>query len=452
MQNQILWIMMLSSFLTPFTSSALTLSLPDIGQAYQATPNELGWVIEIFLLTSIIFLLPMGKLADRLGKRRIFLWGMSLFTVSSLAVALAPGMDGLLFFRAVQGIGAAMIYATSMSILTLVSPPDKRGRAIGWNVSMVYVGLALGPVLGGLLNYYLGWRSIFWFITAVGLVTVLAIMRFLRQEWIEEKASGRDGLGALLYGLAMVLMMYGLSELLNQSYAWICLAVGCVIFAGFLFHELQITQAILPIRLLLENREFSLSNLTAMLNYSATFAISFLLSIYLQSVLGLSSREAGLMLLVQPVMMAALSPQTGKLSDHHSAAKLSSMGMGIIAIGLLGFTLTVYLRSLWLLIPVLLIVGTGFAFFAAPNNNAIMSSVPKKYYGLASSMLSTVRLVGQVLSIAIVTLLLSIDWSWLEATDRVVRNIELSFLMFTVLCIIGIVPSLSRKKHPSEKN
>ncbi|MBP8597747.1 MAG: MFS transporter [Selenomonas sp.] len=450
MQNQILWIMMLSSFLTPFTGSALILSLPEIGQAYQASPNELGWVIEIFLLTSIVFLLPMGKLADRLGKRRIFLWGMIIFTVSSLAVVFAPGMTGLLFCRAIQGIGAAMIYATTMSILTLVCPPAQRGQAIGWNVSMVYVGLALGPVIGGLLNYYLGWRSIFWFITALGLATILAVLRFLRQEWIEETQARRDGLGAFLYGLAMILMMYGLSELLNQSYAILSLAAGCVIFVGFLFHELKVPQAILPIRLLMENREFSLSNLTAMLNYSSTFTISFLLSIYLQSILGLSSREAGLLLLIQPVMMAALSPQAGKLSDRHSTAKLTLLGMGIITFGLIGFTLTVHLRSLWLLIPALVIVGIGFAFFAAPNNNAIMSSVPKKYYGLAASMLSTVRLVGQVVSIAIVTLLLSIDWSWLAETDSIVRNIELSFLVFTVLSVIGIIPSLSRKKRHSE--
>lgn len=450
MQNQILWIMMLSSFLTPFTGSALILSLPEIGQAYQASPNELGWVIEIFLLTSIVFLLPMGKLADRLGKRRIFLWGMIIFTVSSLAVVFAPGMTGLLFCRAIQGIGAAMIYATTMSILTLVCPPAQRGQAIGWNVSMVYVGLALGPVIGGLLNYYLGWRSIFWFITALGLATILAVLRFLRQEWIEETQARRDGLGAFLYGLAMILMMYGLSELLNQSYASLSLAAGCVIFVIFLFHELKVPQAILPIRLLMDNREFSLSNLTAMLNYSSTFTISFLLSIYLQSILGLSSREAGLLLLVQPVMMAALSPQAGKLSDRHSAAKLTLLGMGIITFGLIGFTLTVHLRSLWLLIPALVIVGIGFAFFAAPNNNAIMSSVPKKYYGLAASMLSTVRLVGQVVSIAIVTLLLSIDWSWLAETDSIVRNIELSFLVFTVLSVIGIIPSLSRKKRHSE--
>ena len=450
MQNQILWIMMLSSFLTPFTGSALILSLPEIGQAYQASPNELGWVIEIFLLTSIVFLLPMGKLADRLGKRRIFLWGMIIFTVSSLAVVFAPGMIGLLICRAIQGIGAAMIYATTMSILTLVCPPAQRGQAIGWNVSMVYVGLALGPVIGGLLNYYLGWRSIFWFITALGLATILAVLRFLRQEWIEETQARRDGLGAFLYGLAMILMMYGLSELLNQSYAILSLAAGCVIFVGFLFHELKVPQAILPIRLLMENREFSLSNLTAMLNYSSTFTISFLLSIYLQSILGLSSREAGLLLLIQPVMMAALSPQAGKLSDRHSAAKLTLLGMGIITFGLLGFTLTVHLRSLWLLIPALVIVGIGFAFFAAPNNNAIMSSVPKKYYGLAASMLSTVRLVGQVVGIAIVTLLLSIDWSWLAEIDSIVRNIELSFLVFTVLSVIGIIPSLSRKKQHSE--
>ncbi|XOQ26552.1 MAG: Spectinomycin tetracycline efflux pump [Mitsuokella multacida] len=446
-RNKILFIMMMSSFVTPFTSSALTLSLPDIGKAYHASANELGWVLEIFLLVSIVFLLPMGKLADRLGKRRIFFWGTVLFTISSFLCIFTPNMPLLLAARGLQGVAAAMLYATNMSIVALVFPPEKRGWALGWMVSMVYVGLACGPVLGGLLNYYAGWQSIFIFITLACLSCVLATQQYLHEEWLAKDATGVDGKGAVLYGIAMVLAMFGLSELANLSWAWGALLGGLFVFGFFVRHELQAKDPILPLYILSGNREFSLSNLAAMINYSATFGISFLLSIYLQSVLGLSSREAGFMMLIQPIVMAMLSPVTGKLSDQYAPGKLASLGMGVTALGLLGMVITVHLRSLWLVVPVVMVIGVGFALFAAPNNNAIMSSVPKKYYSLATSMLGTVRLVGQVTSVAIVTMILSLSWSFLMPSDELLRNIELSFIVFTILCAAGIVPSAARSKN-----
>lgn len=444
-RSKILFIMMMSSFVTPFTSSALTLSLPDIGSAYAASANELGWVLEIFLLVSIVFLLPMGKLADRLGKRRIFFWGTILFTVSSFLCIFTPDMTFLLAARGLQGLAAAMLYATNMSIVALVFPPEKRGWALGWMVSMVYVGLACGPVLGGLLNYYAGWQSIFVFITLACLACVLATKYYLHEEWLAQNATGVDAKGAVLYGIAMVLAMFGLSELANLSWAWGVLLGGLFVFGFFVHHELGSKDPILPLYILSGNREFSLSNLAAMINYSATFGISFLLSIYLQSILGLSSREAGFMMLIQPIVMAMLSPVTGKLSDKHAPGKLASLGMGVTALGLLGLVFAVHLRSLWLVVPVVMVIGVGFALFAAPNNNAIMGSVPKKYYSLATSMLGTVRLVGQVTSVAIVTMLLSLDWNFLTPSDELLRNIEISFIVFTILCTIGVVPSAARK-------
>lgn len=421
--------MMMSSFVTPFTSSALTLSLPDIGRDYGASANELGWVLEIFLLASIVCLLPMGKLADRFGKRRVFLWGTVFFTLSSALCIVTPDMGFLLAARALQGVAAAMLYATNMSIVALSFPPEQRGRALGWMVSMVYVGLACGPVLGGLLNYYAGWQSIFVFITAACLACVVMTGLYLHQEWREEEVQGVDGRGALLYGLAMILAMFGLSELAELAWGWLALVLGLVLLIAFVRHEMKAQDPILPVHIFVENREFSLSNLTAMINYSATFAISFLMSIYLQSVLGLSSREAGLVMLIQPIVMAVLSP---------------TAGMAITALGILGFVAVVHLESLWLVVPVVIVIGVGFALFAAPNNNAIMGAVPKRYYSLATSMIGTVRLVGQVISVAIVTMVLSFEWSGLLEMQELVRNIEISFVVFTVLCIIGILPSVAR--------
>ena len=446
-RNKILFTMMMSSFVTPFTSSALTLSLPDIGQDYGASANELGRVLEIFLLASIVCLLPMGKLADHFGKRCIFFWGTVLFTVSSALCIVTPNMGLLLAARTLQGVAAALLYATNMSIVALIFPPEQRGRALGWMVSMVYVGLACGPVLGGLLNYYAGWQSIFVFITLACLACVVLTRRCLHQEWREENGKSVDGRGALLYGLAMVLAMFGLSELAELSWGWVALALGLLTFTLFVRHEMNTEDAILPVRILVENREFSLSNLTSMINYSATFAISFLLSVYLQSVLQLTSREAGFMMLIQPIIMALLSPTAGKLSDRHSPTKIATIGMAITAIGILGLAAAVCIESLWLVVPVVMVIGIGFALFAAPNNNAIMGAVPKCQYSLATSMLGTVRLIGQVISVAIVTMILSLDWDSLAHGEELVRNIDISFVVFTVLCLIGILPSAARRRN-----
>ena len=244
-------------------------------------------------------------------------------------------------------------------------------------------------------------------------------------------------------------VMFGLSELMSSPLALPALLLGLVFFALFLRRELALGEsALLPLHLFRTNRAFTLSSLTAMLNYSATFALTFLLSLYLQNLLGFTSREAGTVLLVQPVVMALLSPQTGRLSDKYSAALLTSVGMGIIAAGLVLLIPVLSHASLPLLALLLVLIGAGFALFGAPNNNAIMSAVPPRYYSLASSMLGTVRLVGQVLSCAIVTLLLSLRWD-APAEESLLHSIELSFVVFAVLCVLGIVPSLARRAAKS---
>ena len=443
-KNKVLFIVMITAFLTPFTSSALTLSLPSMGQDFGAAASELGWVLEIFLLASIVSLLPMGHLADRFGKRRVLLLGAALFTAASLAAAFAPNLAALLVLRCLQGLGAAMMFATNLSILTLVFPKEERGRAMGWNVALIYVGLALGPVIGGVLNYYLGWRSIFFVIAFVGAVSVLSIHSFLRQEWREVAEASHDFIGTALYGGAVVLTMYGLSELVHVPVAAGALLVGLVLFAVFLWRERRLDAPLFPLRLFAESRAFSLSTLAALLNYCATFAMSFLLSIYLQSVLGISSREAGLLLLLQPVIMAAFSPHMGRLSDRYPPARIASIGMGIIAVGLFALAAIVHLRLTLPVVPAIALVGAGFACFAAPNNNAIMSAVPKRDYSLASSMLVTARHVGQVLSVALVTALLSVDWGISSACGALARNITIALLVMAVLCLVGIAPSVAR--------
>ncbi|MCR5439211.1 MAG: MFS transporter [Selenomonas sp.] len=395
--RHILAVVMMASFLTPFSGSALILSLPGMGREFQVGAETLSWVIEIYLITSLAFLLPMGRAADRWGKVLVFELGNFLFMLFSFLPVLFDSFALLLLARGLQGLGSSMIFATSTSILADAYPGKNRGKAMGWMVSVVYAGLSFGPVIGGFMNDGLGWRSLFWFM-------------------------------AFYAGLVLLVALRGL---------------------GPKGHQPRAPQGAMPkisLRLFTENREFSLSCLTAMLNYSATFAISFLLSLYLQSVLGISAKMTGFILLTQPVIMMVLSPLTGALSDHKPASLLCSIGMGLITLGLLVLAVLVGNQALWPVIPSIMGIGVGFAFFAAPNNNAIMSSLPREYYNMASSLLSTMRMSGQVLSMALVTVILSLNWPELSPGELLTRNIVISFGFFSVLCFAGVIPSLLRGK------
>lgn len=184
-ENTILAVVMMVSFINPFTSSALTTALPGIGTAYGATDAQLSWVIELFLISSTVTIMPISKIADRIGKRHVFLFGVSLFCVSSLAVYFVTSLYGLFLLRILQGLGSASIFATSMAIVSLVTPPERRGRAMGFTIAAVYCGLSFGPVLGGFFSYYLGWKTIFYFIAIICAVAwLIALYSMKKEEWI----------------------------------------------------------------------------------------------------------------------------------------------------------------------------------------------------------------------------------------------------------------------------
>ena len=445
MEYRILFTIMLTSFLTPFTGSALNLALPSLGAEYGASPAALGWVLGSFLLAAIVVLLPFGKLADRYGKRRFFIMGNGIFALTSFLAIFAPSLPWLIAARAAQGLGSAMTFATSMSILTLVIPKERRGWAMGWNVAVVYTGLTLGPAVGGFLNHYYGWQSIFILLTILGALAFGTARHTLQDEWYADSSPDWDKKGALLYGGAIMLIIYGLSQLLSQPAAPLLLIGGLLLFGVFLRYELRTENPLLPVNLLFSNRPFSMSCLAALLNYCATFATSLLLSLYLQAILGLTSHSAGIILLAQPIIMATLSPIMGRLSDKYAPTKLAALGQSVITAGLIGFALTVHTLSLYLLIPMLMITGTGFALFAAPNNNAIMSSVEKQHYGLATSLLSTTRLFGQVLSVAMMNLILSLSWHGLAPQAALLQNLEIALLIFALCAGLGVIPAKVRK-------
>lgn len=439
---------MTASFMTPFMGSAVNLAIPSIGKEFPSNTLLLSWVVTSYILASATFLLPFGRLADIVGRKKVFLVGISVFSLSSLFCGLAWSIDVLIVFRVFQGVGSAMIFGTSMAILTSVFSPQERGRVLGINVAVVYIGLSLGPVLGGFMTYNFGWQSIFYLIFVVGVLIVPFTVLKLEGEWLGSEGEKYDIIGAVLYSVSLVMLMYGVSSISNSAWAGYIAAVGLFLMILFVWYEFRVEQPVLNIRLFRKNTAFTFSNLAALINYSATFAVGFLLSLILQVVMGYNSQTAGLILLSQPVMMAILSPFAGKLSDRVEPRIVSSWGMALTTLGLIVFSLITINTPIWLVIVNLCLLGTGFALFSSPNSNAVMSSVEKRFYGVASATLGTMRLTGQAVSMAIVTLILvyyvgNVGLSPLYS-ELLISSARLAFIVFSVLCFVGIFASLAR--------
>lgn len=438
----------MASFLTPFMGSAINLAIPSIGQQFNSSAIILSWVVTGYLLSSAAFLVPFGRLADIVGRKRIFLAGIMMFSVTSLICGLAWSAESLIIFRVLQGVASSMIFGTSMAMLTSVYPPQERGRVLGINVATVYVGLSLGPVLGGVLNHNLGWQSIFFLMFLIGMAVVVFTAFKLKGEWAGAHGEKFDLTGAALYVVGLVTFMYGMSSVPSHDWGIYVLAAGVAILALFIKYEISVDYPVLNMRLFTGNATFAFSNLAALINYSATFALGFILSLHLQVVLGYNSQAAGLVLLSQPVIMALLSPFAGRLSDRVEPRVVSSLGMALTTTGLLVFCFLSKEMPIWLIIFNLGVLGTGFALFSSPNSNAVMGSVEKRFYGVASSTLGTMRLVGQAVSMAVVTLVVALYIGNVELgranPEMLVKGSRTAFIIFTALCFAGVFASLKR--------
>ncbi len=437
----------LASFLAPFMGSAVNIALPAIGRRFGADAVTLGWVATAYLLAAAVFLLPFGRLADIHGRKKIFVIGVILYTVSSLFTSLAPSILALIGFRVLQGFGAAMIFGTAIAILTSVFPPGERGKALGINTAAVYLGLSLGPVLGGWLTQQFGWRSIFLFNIPLGLTIIVLVLGKLKGEWAESRGESFDLGGSVFYGLALVGIMLGFSRL--PHLLGICLLLGgLALVCGFVGWENRVASPVLNLGLFRTSRVFAFSNLAALINYSATFAVGFFLSLFLQYLKGMSPQSAGLILIAQPIVMTVFSPLAGRASDRIEPRVVASIGMAMSSVGLLSLALLRPGSSLGFVIGSLGLLGFGFALFSSPNTNAVMSSVEKKHYGVASATLGTMRLVGQMFSMGMAMMIFAVLVGRVQITPanqaNFLRAIRTGFTIFAALCFLGIFASLAR--------
>ena len=437
----------LASFLTPFMVSSINIALPAMGREFNMSAVMMSWVPTSYLLAAAMFLVPFGRLADITGRKRIFSYGMWIYTVSSLFLAFSPSSAVLIALRAVQGFGSAMIFGTGMAILTSVFPAEERGRVLGINVAAVYLGLSLGPVFGGFLTQHLGWRSIFLVNVPIGILVIYFASRKLTLEWAEARGEKFDFAGSSIYSLTLVSLMYGMSQL-PREIGMLLILFGIIGTAAFVVWETRATSPLLNMDLFLHNIAFAFSNLAALINYSATFAVTFLMSLYLQYIKGFSPQHAGMILISQPVVMAIFSPFAGRLSDKIEPRVVASIGMSFTAAGLFLFTFIGNDTHIGGIITGLVLLGFGFALFSSPNTNAVMSSIERRYYGVGSATLGTMRLTGQMMSMGIAMLIFALHIGSARITPEnypvFMTSVKTAFMIFAALCFGGIFASLAR--------
>lgn len=445
----------LAAFLNPFTASSINLALPVIAEEFSIDALTLSWVPGAYLLASIIFLIPAGQLGDAIGRMRIFRVGTVVYTVASLLVVFTPFTLFLLICRFLQGIGGAMVFSSVTAIIADLYPPGERGRALGINVMVIYMGLFLGPFLGGILTEYFGWRSIFMVTFAVAGAAIALFGQLPDDRHREhEPTFPFNALGAIIFGSALFAFYIGFSS--EDAAAKVLLsALAAIFMAAFFLEERRARSPLLPLRLFSENRLFAFSNIAALINYSATYAVSLLLSLYLQYIRGLTAGNAGLILLVQPLVQMLVSPVAGRISDRRHPAKIATTGLMISAVCLLILTFLSDDTLLEFLLLVLILLGIGLAFFSAPNTNAVMSSVERRDYGVASATVATMRALGMTLSMGIVMFSFTVFIGSTEISPHVypmlLQSIRLVFGVCTVLSLSGAALFIVHEGQPKSE-
>ena len=446
-KREIFIIAMLGSFIGPFTGSSVNVALPALGRELGMNTLMLSWVQLAYLLTVAMLILPIGRMADLMGRKRVLTAGTLLFAATSLSCSLSSGAAALILSRIAQGVSGAAVGVAIVAMVSSAFPAGERGGVLGLTAAATYTGLSLGPFLGGLLTTHWGWRSVFWVILPVCAVMVV-LLATLRQEWRETDGKRFDRRGAVIYSLGLLALMGGLT-MVHRLPGVLSMLLGMGALALFARYEAGIENPMLDLRLLRENPVVLYASVAALINYCATFSVGYLLSLQMQAGMGYTAGAAGMVLVAQPLVQAFVSPLAGRLSDRKDPGVVASAGMGVTTLGLVLFAVLPP-ESIGLTVAVLALLGLGLSLFVSPNTNAIMSAVEKKHYGAASGLLGTARAMGQAFSMGITALIMTLVMGDVPIAqgprDLFITSYRLAFAVMAALCFIGIFTSLARRR------
>lgn len=450
-ENLVLLICAVLSFLTVFSFNGVMIVIPSIAIEYGMDNIAQNWVTIIFLLIVAVMSVPAGQIAGKYGLKRITILSIILFIIFSLVNVVAISTEMFLFCRLVLGISLAFINVTSMAMVVAAFRPEERGKALGINIMGVYVGLSLSPVIAGILNFQLGWRSVI--LIAIPLLIVLLILLLTKvdDEWITFENIPLDIKGSIIYGIGILFFIYGFT-ILNQTSGVILTVIGILILILFGYVELRQKYPVFDIRFF-KNRRFLAANFASLSAYLATFAVTTILNYHLQYIKGYDSHAAGLILLVAPLVQVALAPIAGRLSDRYVPQILAAIGMGLGTISLFLFSMLDNETSLIFLIAAMIIYGMGFGLFSPPNTNVIMSSVPPKDTSVASAAVATMRTVGQTMSMGILTLVFAFVMGNVPMIPQyyplLITSCQITCVICVILCIASVFASLVGIKSAS---
>ncbi|HEX7055118.1 MAG TPA: MFS transporter [Burkholderiales bacterium] len=443
-----------AQFAPPFMISGVAVALPALDHDLAAGAVALSLVETLFLASSVAFLLPAGRLGDAADKAALYKAGMAAFAVTSILTGLASSVGAVLVLRFLQGIASAAVQASGAAIIADAVPPERRGRAFGIIIGAVYAGLTFGPVCAGFLVDAWGWRSVFIAGGAVVLLLLVPPHLLLRAGSLRVDRRAVHLPSTLLVTAAMLALVAGAASLREGPLGYAGVALGIALLAAFAWLQPRIERPLLNVRILVQNRALGLALLVQWLLYCNAFGTVFLLSLYMQSVLGHGPDVAGEVLALGTLLMAAIAPAAGSLSDRTHPATIASIG---VAVALAAMVMAASLDAGSYLVAVgavIAVQGVGFAFFSSPNMAIVMNAVPPERTGIAAALSASARSLGMVSGMLIVGALVSLEIGHRPVGDdpaRYIATMQLAFWILAGLTALALVLSVGRKKRSRPK-
>lgn len=454
MQKYVIFACALGSFLTAFLSNATVIASPSIALQFGMSNIQQNWIATIFFMVIAVVSVPAGKLAGKYGLKKSLIVGVVIFLLGSIGCAFSFNTATILGFRALQGIGGGLLNVCGTALVVSALPPKKRGKGIGLTVAGVYIGLSLAPVIGGILNYNFGWRSIFYIVIPLLIILLYIIPTRITEEWKTGENEPIDIPGSILYSLGIMGFVYGFT-IINTLIGAILTIVGFIILIGFVTFELRQKYPVFEMRLF-TNHKFLSSNIAALISYLATFVLTFGINYHLQYILGMNSQSAGMILIIMPLMMAILAPNAGKLSDKINPQKLAAIGMSLVTIAVIILVFLTETTPVYVIAFAMFLQGVGYGLFSSPNTNSVMSSVPRNQTPSASSAVATMRVVGQTLSSGMLTVIFAVIMGSVPIIPKyyglLLYSNKLAFSISAVLCVIAVITSLVGMKSKDKYN
>lgn len=450
----IVLISFITSFFAVFLSNGIIIGVPAIAQDFAMNNVIQNWVPTIFFLVVAVFTVPAGQISGKFGVKKSLLAGITVFLIGSIGACLSFSTESFLIFRIMQGAGVAFLNVAAMAMVVHAVSPKNRGKALGFTVTGVYLATSLSPVICGFLVHNLGWRSMFYFVIPFLVLCIILMITKIPQEWKTYQDDKIDKVGSILYGVGILFFVYGFTSLITTP-GKILTVLGIILLVIFGSYELKQKSPVFNMNLF-KNKKFTSSNVAALCSYLAIMVVTTILNYHFQYVRGWDAQMSGMILIITPIIMAIMAPNSGRLSDKIHPQKLAAIGIGIAAVALAILTFLTGDTPLYVVILAMVLQGIGMGLFSSPNMNAIMSSVPPKDAPTASASQATMRTIGQTMSLGLLTLIFAWVMGNLELAPQyagmVIQASQIICAICTVACILAVFASLVGVKSKDKFN